>query len=133
MKKEGGGTRVLVLTGVPYEDLDLPKLDDLSTGARSEHVQHTLYKGMILPTAALAGLTVLVRRNSKTTITMEETIASHDPKPLGGKIISKPVIIFGPLIVLCMLLIVKRLVFGLGSVSDLNGGFRGASGLPLTC
>ena len=49
---------------------------------------------------------------------------SHDPKPLGGKIISKPVIIFGPLIVLCMLLIVKRLVFGLGSVSDLNGGFR---------
>ncbi len=48
---------------------------------------------------------------------------SHDPKPLGGKIISKPVIIFGPLIVICMLLIVKRLVFGLGSVSDLNGGF----------
>lgn len=31
--------------------------------------------------------------------------------------------IFGPLIVICMLLIVKRLVFGLGSVSDLNGGF----------
>ena len=48
---------------------------------------------------------------------------SHDPKPLGGKIISKPVMIFGPLIVICMLLIVKRLVFGLGSVSDLNGGF----------
>ena len=48
---------------------------------------------------------------------------SHDPKPLGGKIISKPIIIFGPLVVLCMLLIVKRLVFGLGSVSDLNGGF----------
>lgn len=35
-----------------------------------EHIQHTLYKGMIL-LAALAGLTVLVRRNSKTTITME--------------------------------------------------------------
>ncbi len=34
-EKEGGGTQVLVLTGVPYEDLDLPKLDDLSTGARS--------------------------------------------------------------------------------------------------
>ena len=48
---------------------------------------------------------------------------SHDPQPLGGKIISKPVMIFGPLIVICMLLIVKRLVFGLGSVSDLNGGF----------
>lgn len=35
-EKEGGGTQVLVLTGVPYENLDLPKLDDLSTGARSE-------------------------------------------------------------------------------------------------
>ncbi|BBU80920.1 hypothetical protein EIMP300_23200 [Escherichia coli] len=35
---------------------------------------------------------------------------SHDPQPLGGKIISKPVMIFGPLIVICMLLIVKRLV-----------------------
>ena len=33
---------------------------------------------------------------------------SHDPQPLGGKIISKPVMIFGPLIVICMLLIVKR-------------------------
>ncbi len=28
---------------------------------------------------------------------------SHDPQPLGGKIISKPVMIFGPLIVICML------------------------------
>lgn len=27
---------------------------------------------------------------------------SHDPKPLGGKIISKPVMIFGPLIVICI-------------------------------
>ncbi len=58
---------------------------------------------MILLTAV--GLTVLVRRNSKSDhITMEETIMSHDPKPLGGKIINKPVIIFGPLIVLCMLI-----------------------------
>ena len=64
-EKEGGGTQVLVLTGVPYENLDLPKLDDLSTGARSENIQHTLYKGMMLPLAVLAGLTVLVRRNSK--------------------------------------------------------------------
>ncbi len=41
---------------------------------------------------------------------------SHDRQPLGGKIISKPVMIFGPLIVICMLLIGERLVFGLGSV-----------------
>ena len=53
---------------------------------------------------------------------------SHDPQPLGGKIISKPVMIFGPLIVICMLLIVKRLVFGLGSVFDLLIGIGFACG-----
>lgn len=48
---------------------------------------------------------------------------SYDLKLLGGKIISKLVIIFGLLIVLCMFFIVKCLVFGLGFVFDLNGGF----------
>ncbi|WP_312690817.1 hydrogenase 2 operon protein HybA [Kosakonia sp.] len=64
-EKEGGGTQVLVLTGVPYEVLGLPALDDLATGARSEHVQHTVYKGMMLPLAVLAGLTALVRRHTR--------------------------------------------------------------------
>ena len=48
----------MVLTGVPYKNLQLPELAELSTGARSENIQHTLYKGMILPLAVLAGLTV---------------------------------------------------------------------------
>ena len=47
----------------------------------------------------------------------------HDLQPLGGKLLSKPIYMFGPLIVLCGLFILKRLVFGLGSVSDLNGGY----------
>ncbi|WLI75787.1 hydrogenase 2 operon protein HybA [Kosakonia sp. H02] len=64
-ENEGGGTQVLVLSGVPYEALGLPVLDDLATGARSEHVQHTVYKGMMLPLAVLVGLTALVRRNTK--------------------------------------------------------------------
>ena len=55
----------MVLSGVSYENFDLPKLDELSTGARSENIQHTVYKGMMLPLAVLAGLTVLVRRNTK--------------------------------------------------------------------
>ncbi|TGD49829.1 hypothetical protein C9F10_04125, partial [Salmonella enterica subsp. enterica serovar Poona] len=55
----------LRLTGPSYEYPHLPKPPHLSTRARSVLVQHTLYKGMILPLAALAGLTVLVRRNSK--------------------------------------------------------------------
>ena len=48
---------------------------------------------------------------------------SHDPQPLGGKLFSTPVMIFAPLIVLCGIFIIKRLIFGLGSVSDLNGGY----------
>ena len=60
---EGGGTQVLVLSGVPHENLDLPELDELATGARAANLQHTLYKGMILPLVALAGLTAITYRN----------------------------------------------------------------------
>ncbi len=62
---EGGGTQVLVLTGVPYTCLDLPELDAISTGARSENIQHTVYKGMMLPLAVLAGLSALVYRHTR--------------------------------------------------------------------
>lgn len=64
-EKEGGGTQVLVLAGVPFDKLGLPELADLSTGARSEHVQHSLYKGMVLPFAALAGITFMVQHNMR--------------------------------------------------------------------
>jgi hypothetical protein len=60
-----GGTQVMVLTGVPYTCLGLPELDDVSTGARSENIQHTVYKGMMLPLAVLAGLTALVYRHTR--------------------------------------------------------------------
>lgn len=56
---------MIVLAGVPYENLGMPKLAELSTGARSEHIQHTVYKGMILPLVVLTGLSVMIRRNTK--------------------------------------------------------------------
>ncbi len=62
---EGGGTQVLHIAGVPFELLGLPKLPERSYAARSETVQHTIYKGMIGPVALLAGLSYLVKRNSK--------------------------------------------------------------------
>lgn len=62
-EKEAGGTQVLMIAGVPYENLGMPHLDELSTGARAEHLQHFLYRGMILPLAALAGLSVITYRN----------------------------------------------------------------------
>nr|WP_318384390.1 hydrogenase 2 operon protein HybA [uncultured Enterobacter sp.] len=64
-ENEGGGTQVLVLSAVPAQNLDLPALDPLATGARAEHIQHTVYKGMMLPLALLAGLSVLVRRHTQ--------------------------------------------------------------------
>ncbi|QIM69428.1 hydrogenase 2 operon protein HybA [Basfia succiniciproducens] len=60
---EGGGTQVLVLSGVPFENLGLPQLDEIATGARAAHLQHTLYRGMILPLVGLAGLTFITYRN----------------------------------------------------------------------
>ncbi|TKI06478.1 hydrogenase 2 operon protein HybA [Martelella alba] len=62
---DGGGTQVLVLAGVPYDCLGLPRLGTVSAGARAEHIQHTLYRGMALPLAALATLSVLVRRATR--------------------------------------------------------------------
>ncbi|WP_194206902.1 hydrogenase 2 operon protein HybA [Superficieibacter sp. 1612_C1] len=62
---EGGGTQVLVLSAIPFQKFGLPALGPQSTGSRAEHVQHTLYKGMMLPAAALAGITWLVHRNNK--------------------------------------------------------------------
>ncbi len=69
---EGGGTQVLVLAGVPFGNLDLPPLAPLSTGERSEHLQHTLYRGMVIPLAVLAGVTTLVHRNMKNDPSDEE-------------------------------------------------------------
>lgn len=64
-EREGGGTQVLTLAAIPYDKLNLPALDPLSTGSRSETVQHTLYKGMVLPLAAFAGLAILTRRHTR--------------------------------------------------------------------
>ncbi|EKT53471.1 Ni/Fe-hydrogenase cytochrome b subunit [Providencia sneebia] len=47
----------------------------------------------------------------------------HKEQPLGGRLVSWPVIVFGPFVLICVFLIIKRLIFGLASVSDLNGGY----------
>ncbi|MCG8708157.1 hydrogenase 2 operon protein HybA [Brenneria sp. 4F2] len=79
-EKEAGGTQVLVLTGVPYQYLDLPELAELSTGARSEHIQHRLYKGMALPLAVLAGLSLLTHRNTRADRRDDDDRAQADDK-----------------------------------------------------
>ncbi|WP_308569668.1 Ni/Fe-hydrogenase cytochrome b subunit [uncultured Haemophilus sp.] len=46
-----------------------------------------------------------------------------NPRPVGGRLISAAIIFFAPLAVFCAVLILKRLVFGIGSVTALNGGY----------
>ncbi len=63
-EKEGGGTQVMHIAGVPLDKLGLPRLPERSYASVSETVQHTIYKGMAAPTVALVGLAYLVRRNT---------------------------------------------------------------------
>lgn len=47
----------------------------------------------------------------------------HETKPIGGRLLTRPVIFFGFFAVVCAIVIVKRLVLGLGPVTNLNGGY----------
>lgn len=62
---EGGGTQVVVLSGVPFTKLGLPDLPEKSAASRSESVQHTLYKGMIAPALLFAGLLYITRKHTQ--------------------------------------------------------------------
>ena len=62
---EVGGTQCLVLAGVPYDKIGLPKLPAAAFAAKSETIQHTLYKGMIAPGILLAGLLFAAYRSSQ--------------------------------------------------------------------
>ncbi len=79
---EGGGTQVLVLSGVPSEKLGLPQLEERSLAARSETTQHTLYKGMILPLALLGGF---LWRTQSVMKKQEHEHEQHDSNEKGGE------------------------------------------------
>jgi len=64
-EKEGGGTQVLYLTGVPFQKLGMPDLEEKPAAQVSETIQHTIYKGMIAPIVFLGGLVYLVHKNTK--------------------------------------------------------------------
>jgi len=62
-EKEGGGTQVLVLSGIPAEKLGLPPLKERADGARAETIQHGLYQGLALPLVVFGGLMFKTRLN----------------------------------------------------------------------
>lgn len=63
--EEVGGAQCLVLAGVPFDKLGLPKLPAASFAAKSETIQHTLYKGMIAPGILLVGLLFAAYKGSR--------------------------------------------------------------------
>jgi len=64
-EKETGGTQYLLLSGVPFEKLGLPDLPDFAMSAKSETMQHALYKGLIAPIALLGGFSYMAYKNTK--------------------------------------------------------------------
>jgi len=62
---EGGGTQVLYLSDIPFEQLGLPVLGSESLPARVSRIQGTLYKGMVLPLALYAVLGTVIARNRR--------------------------------------------------------------------
>ncbi|NTV68835.1 MAG: hydrogenase 2 operon protein HybA [Azonexaceae bacterium] len=76
---EYGGTQVLKLSAVNFQKAGLPDLPPKSSAATSETIQHTLYGGLIMPLAVLAGLTWVAKRN----VVAKDDEASKNPK--GGQ------------------------------------------------
>lgn len=64
-ESEVGGTQVLMLSGVSFNKLGLPELPDESYTGVAETIQHTLYKGLVLPAVAFAGLAYVIKKNTK--------------------------------------------------------------------
>ena len=64
-EKEAGGTNVMHISAVPFDKLGMPPLKERSAASIAEGVQHTLYNYLALPAVVLAGLTYVVRRNTR--------------------------------------------------------------------
>jgi Fe-S-cluster-containing dehydrogenase component len=62
---EGGGTQVLYLSHVPFEDLGLPRLTDEPVPQVQQTVQHGIYQGFIAPVALYGVLGAVLYRNRR--------------------------------------------------------------------
>src|SRR5574337_660135 len=59
--------------------------------------------------------------NESTFINREKTM--HETKPLGGKILTKPFLVFTGIALFAALLIIIRYIFGLASVTNMSDGY----------
>jgi len=64
---DGGGTKVLYLSHVPFEKLGLPTLGDEPAPQLARSIQHGVYRGFIAPAALYAALGLVMVRNRRAT------------------------------------------------------------------
>jgi Ni/Fe-hydrogenase subunit HybB-like protein len=125
-ERDGGGTAVLYLAraGVSFTDLGLPELGDESVAALPESIQHTLYRGFAAPLALFALLGAAVRRNIGM-VHAEEALrhATERAAPIGGRLITLPVMVLAALVVGGVASVTWRFVAGLGATTNLNDGY----------
>jgi len=74
---EGGGTQVLYLSHVPFEELGLPDLPDKPASQLTREVQHGIYKGFIAPVALYGILGVVMMRNKRMNENNEDGEGGH--------------------------------------------------------
>ena len=60
---DGGGTQVLYLSHVEFENLGLPVLEEDSHASLNRNVQHGIYQGMVAPAALYVALGGVMLRN----------------------------------------------------------------------
>ncbi len=70
--EDGGGTQVLYLAAVDFENLGLPDLGTEPAGISSAEIQHTIYKGFVAPVALYGILGAVMWRNRRSAGKEEE-------------------------------------------------------------
>jgi Ni/Fe-hydrogenase subunit HybB-like protein/Fe-S-cluster-containing dehydrogenase component len=123
---DGGGTGVLYLTrgDASFASLGLPDLGDVSPADLPESIQHRLYKGFIAPIVLFTMLGAVVRRNFPLVHANGHSHDVHEqPAPVGGRLLTFPVIVLATLVAIGVAGIVWRLVAGLGATTNLNDGY----------
>jgi len=81
-KEELGGTQVMYMSAVGFENFGLPAFPKESFVSMSSGIQYAIYKGMVYPLVVLAGLVLMVKKNKKS-----EEVATTEtlPDKEGGK------------------------------------------------
>ncbi len=64
-KEELGGTQVMYMSAVGFENFGLPTYPKESFVSMSSGIQYAIYKGMVYPLVVLAGLVFMVKKNKQ--------------------------------------------------------------------